>query len=130
MSVMESNGAISGGNIEKAPMGAETRWGGYIPMHSWVNKYKTGLMQYIAPEECVVNDDGTTYNEHTLEDPQWLEVLQIVSSISIRHVPFPCNDTVVVAGSCFEACVAFLGYNGSDKEGLHFIGAANVLLDH
>jgi hypothetical protein len=79
VSMMESVGAISGGRIEKAPMGAETRWGGYIPMHSWVNKYKAGLNRYTAPNECVVNDDGTTYDQHELEDPQWLEVMQIVS---------------------------------------------------
>ena len=102
--MMESNGAILGRNLEKAPMGAETRWGGYIPMHSWVNKYKTGLMKYIAPEECVVNDDGATYSEHELDDSQWLEVLHTVSDqVAGRksRSPFPSNSTFCCSTKLF-----------------------------
>ena len=102
-------------------------------MHSWVNKYKTGLMKYIAPEECFVNDDGTTYSEHELDDSQWLEVLHTVSEqVASRksRSPFPSNSTFCCSMKLFETGATFLGDDGSYKEGFDFLGAANVMLDH
>jgi hypothetical protein len=48
-------------------------------MLAWVNQHKIFLMEYTAPNDCVVNPDGTAYNTHRIEDFQWLEIIQLVS---------------------------------------------------
>ena len=53
--------------ISKPPCGAETRWAGLLPMLAWVNQHKIFLMEYTAPNDCVVNPDGTAYNTHHIE---------------------------------------------------------------
>lgn len=67
-----------GGYSSKPAKGADTRWGGFIPMVGWVNKMKTSLREYEAPEDCVPNDDGSVFRNHALEEHEWMEAMQLV----------------------------------------------------
>jgi hypothetical protein len=68
-----------GGCNNKPTKGADTRWGGFIPMAGWVNKMKAALREYEAPADCVPNDDGSVFRTHALEEHEWLETMQLVS---------------------------------------------------
>lgn len=73
-----------GGCCSKPTKGADTRWGGFIPMVGWVNKMKTALMEYEAPDDCVPNDDGSVFRNHALEEHEWLETMQLVSCMTLN----------------------------------------------
>ena len=47
-------------------------------MVGWVNKMKTSLREYEAPEDCVPNDDGSVFRNHALEEHEWMEAMQLV----------------------------------------------------
>ena len=57
-------------------------------MLAWVNQHKIFLMEYTAPNDCVVNPDGTAYNTHRIEDFQWLEIIQLVSDYFVLFFEF------------------------------------------
>lgn len=68
-----------GGTARRPPMGAATRWAGFLPMVEWVNEFKAGILSYnVSPaQNTVANDDGSEYKEHLMEDYEWVEVAQM-----------------------------------------------------
>ena len=68
-----------GEEVSKPPIGAETRWAGFLAMNKWVNEKKTGLMEYEQPDDCCENEDGTVFAQHKFLHYEWNECMQLVS---------------------------------------------------
>ena len=62
----------------RPPKGAETRWAGILPQIEWINDFFTCLCDYKAPDDCVPNDDGTTYGTHALDEDDSVVIMQLV----------------------------------------------------
>lgn len=48
-----------------------------------MNEYKSAIQIYdeSPAENCVENDDGTVYNDHLLDEGQWVDVAQLVCAL-------------------------------------------------
>ena len=89
--------------IPKPPCGAETRWAGLLPMLAWVNEHKMFLVEYIAPQDCVVNPDGSAYSSHRIEEFEWLDIIQLVSCCVINvHELKSLLTCLLSSGCCLE----------------------------
>lgn len=69
------------GKPRRPPKGAETRWAGILPQILWVNEFFCGLSNYEEPDDCVPNDDGTTYGHHALDEDDCLVIMQLVTML-------------------------------------------------
>ena len=63
----------------RPPKNSKTRWAGFLPVCAWVNEFKVAIQLYdeSPAEGCVENEDGTVYNDHCLEEGQWVDVAQL-----------------------------------------------------
>ena len=69
--------------ITKPPVASNTRWAGMIPVFKWLGKNATALVEYNEnPEEdCAANDDGTTYQHHSMCESELEVVAEVVCSL-------------------------------------------------
>lgn len=58
--------------VVKPPRSSSTRWGGVIPQFQWVGNNRAALRRYNkdGPQDCAVNDDGSTFKDHSMSDDE------------------------------------------------------------
>ena len=62
--------------------GSPTRWGGVVDIYIWIGIHQQALDAYEEPNDCAVNDDGTSYNNHKLTDEDFLCAHQLAAILS------------------------------------------------
>ena len=80
-------------DLNKPPVGARTRWAGFIPMLRWVNHNRYAICKYDCkhPSDCAALEDGSDYTDHMMETQDWDLLLQMVIALHLFHVVFlPC----------------------------------------
>jgi hypothetical protein len=79
------------GSVTRPNGGSKTRWGGIINVFQWIGINEAVLKRYVEPENCVVNEDGTTFSTHILTDVEFLCCHQLVSAslalLTILYLP-------------------------------------------
>ena len=61
-------------------MASATRWNGQLLTLDWLVSSKLAIKIYDSEpaENCALNDDGSAYVEHSLEDEEWSMAEQLV----------------------------------------------------
>ena len=79
------------GSVTRPNGGSKTRWGGIINVFQWIGINEAVLKRYVEPENCAVNEDGTTFSTHILTDVEFLCCHQLVSAslalLTILYLP-------------------------------------------